>query len=112
MPIERILAASCLSAVDIAVARKAEELKISLVYGAARSGAPLYKNTGGLLREIKEKLESQDAIPSKFRIFEAYTEEYRNRVVHRGIGIDRRTTNQILESTKDLFTELALAKKS
>lgn len=107
-----ILAASCLSALDIAVARNTEELKISLVDGTAPSGARLYKNTGRLLREIREKLESQGFVPLKFRIFEAYTEEYRNRVVHGGIAIDRRTANQILEATKDLFTELALAKKS
>jgi uncharacterized protein YutE (UPF0331/DUF86 family) len=64
------------------------------------------------LREIKERLESKGAIPSKFIIFEAYTEEYRNRVVHGGIDIDRRTANQILEATKDLFSELAPTKRA
>jgi len=103
-----ILAAASLSAQDVAVTRKAEQLCIPLTVTVKRTRRIFHKNTRTLLKNIREKLESQGLTPSKFGIFEAYSEEYRNKVIHRGLQIDRRTAVQILESTKDLFTELDL----
>ena len=74
------------------------------------TGREKWKSTADLLEEIKGKLESQGVVPSKFRIFQAYNEEYRDSVIHGRIQIDQRTATQILEATKDLFAELGLAK--
>jgi hypothetical protein len=107
-----ILAASCLAAQGIVVKLKTRELGISDKFRDETTGYERWKNTRELLEEIEGKLKSQGVVPTKFKIFQAYNEEYRNNVIHGYIQIDRRTANQILEATKDLFTELGLAKKT
>jgi len=105
-----ILAVICLCAQDIAVAKKAETIGIPLIFMNRKTGKEEYSDTSHLLREIKKRLEPEGAPPSGFLISGAYNEEYRNKIIHRGIQIDRKAADQILDTTKQLFTGLGLAK--
>jgi hypothetical protein len=98
-----VIAGSCLSAQEIATKKKAQELGIAISY-TDRTGRPIYKNTIQLLEEI-DRLSGRKK-PSKLRIAQAYSDEYRNEVIHNGAVIDQRTAKQLLDVTNDLILEL------
>lgn len=101
----------CLAAQDTASTRKAEELKIPLTYIDSQ-GNTQHRRSLRLFDDIASKLTNASGEPSKIRASikaaTAFSEEFRNSVIHAGAQIDLKTASRISEVTVSLLEDFFL----
>jgi uncharacterized membrane protein YciS (DUF1049 family) len=97
-----LIAAVSLAIQDIYVQRVAARLKIDV-----KKLDDTYKTTRSLLDEIRLKLKKSGIKTTELKVAKAYSEDYRNEVIHGGLDVDEDKALDIMRATSNLIDALS-----